>query len=54
LAFALGPDGNATVIVIVVYHGGEEEGKKAFKPIFDLGEDTGTRRICSLIANTPS
>ena len=47
LVFAHGPDGNPAVIVVVVYHGGEEEGKKAFKPIFDLGEDTGVSRICS-------
>jgi len=40
LAFARGPDENAAVIVILVYHGGEEEGKKAFKPIFDLGGGT--------------
>lgn len=39
MVFAPGPDGSPAVIVILVYHGGEEEGKKAFKPIFDLGED---------------
>jgi hypothetical protein len=41
LAFAPGPDGNPAIIALLAYHGGEEEGKKAFKPIFDLGEDTG-------------
>ena len=52
LAFAHGPDGNPAVIVIVVYHGGEEEGKKVFKPIFDLGEDTGVRPVGFLVVNT--
>jgi FAD/FMN-containing dehydrogenase len=41
LAFAPGPDGNPAIIVLLAYHGGEEEGRKVFKPIFDLGEDTG-------------
>jgi FAD/FMN-containing dehydrogenase len=53
LAFAPGPGGNAAIIVMVVYHGGEEEGKKAFKPIFDLGEETGWMRICFRVTNTP-
>lgn len=52
LVFARGPDGNPAIIVTAVYHGGEEEGKKAFKPIFDLGEDTGVKWICFLIAST--
>ena len=51
LAFANGPDGNPAVIVTAVYHGGEEEGKKAFKPIFDLGEDTSVRHVRFLVAN---
>jgi len=38
LAFAFGPDGSPAVAVILVYHGGEEDGKKAFKPILELGE----------------
>jgi len=41
LMFVRGPDGNAAIVVLVAYLGGEEEGKKAFKPIFDLGKDTG-------------
>jgi FAD/FMN-containing dehydrogenase len=53
LVFAPAPDGSAGVIVIVVYHGGEEEGKKAFKPIFDLGEDTGLVLRYSRVADTP-
>jgi len=53
LAFARGPDESPAVIVVIVYHGGEEEGKKAFKPIFDLGEDTGVKRVCSLVVNAP-
>ena len=49
MVFGLGPDGNPAVIVITVYHGGEEDGMRAFKPLFDLGEDTNTvpRRLCS-------
>ena len=39
LALANAPDGNPAVIVVLVYHGAEEEGKAAFKPILDLGED---------------
>ena len=39
MVFTLGPDGSPAIIVLVVYHGEEEEGKKAFKPIFDLGEN---------------
>jgi len=52
MVFGLGPDGNAAVVVILVYHGGEEEGKKAFKPIFDLGKDTEPIRMCP-VANKP-
>ena len=52
LVFSPGPDGSAAVIVMLVYHGGEEEGKKAFKPIFDLGENTGPMCICFRVANT--
>ena len=39
LGLAKGPDGNPAIVVILVYHGGEEEAKEAFKPILDLGED---------------
>jgi hypothetical protein len=46
LLFVRGPDANPAIVVVVVYHGGEEEGKKAFKPIFDLGEHTGSIRVC--------
>jgi FAD/FMN-containing dehydrogenase len=53
LAFAPGPDGNPAIMVLPVYHGGEEEGRKAFEPIFDLGESTGPRRRCLRAANTP-
>ena len=47
LAFAPGPDGSPAVIVTVVYHGGEEDGKEAFKPVFDLGEDASPRPVCT-------
>ena len=46
MALGHGPDGNPAIIVALVYHGAEEEGKKAFKPIFDLGKDnSGLRHI---------
>jgi hypothetical protein len=52
LGFGLGPDGNAAILVILVYHGGEEEGKEAFKPIFDLGEeDVGLRPYLFPVTN---
>ena len=54
LALATAPDGNPAVIVVLVYHGAEEEGKAAFKPILDLGEDnTGLRHICFELPTDP-
>ena len=41
LVFTPGPDGNPAIIVLLVYHGGEEEGKEAFKLILDLGKHRG-------------
>lgn len=53
LVFAHGPDGNPATIVTTVYHGGEEEGKTAFKPIFDLGEDRCKVCMFSNCQHTP-
>ena len=54
LAFVNGPDGGPTIVVLLVYHGEEEEAKAAFKPIFDLGEDsTGLMHICSQLLTDP-